>query len=452
MKIKFTEKIRIYIQWLVMIAGLLIPAIIIALFPKLFHSSDVDDFWRWSQSWGANWRNIYIDCDRCNYPFVGTLVSGGVMNWMRIDNFKHIVAPFRYYLAVIDALNVLAAYFIMAKLKIKYAPLWAGLIGLLPSSWMGTSAWGQIDGVGQLLIMSTFILFARFNLNARTDTARYYFFVASAGLLMSLAALTKQLILFSLVSLGFMTLVNIFLYSRKPANIALSLAILVIAFIAPILLIDAGLNLKAPYLSHLQYVLATGSQHGDTISSFGFNIWAFLAEDPRGSSHDPLNIQLGSSSLFSVVPYSAGIFLFLLVNMFLFFVYAKYFYRQYVKGLQFFNAENILLLLLHLALVNLSFNLFLTGTHERYLYHFYPFIIVACLGLGFFKRGFVYVLLAGGAYYGAVLYGYLTRLNLQFGQAPFIILGVFHSLVFLYLIFSLLRYFKSSRLNTASHA
>ena len=267
---------------------------------------------------------------------------------------------------------------------------------------------------------------------------------------MSMAILTKQLILFSLVSLGFMSLVNIILYSRRPVNIISSVLVLGLAVVAPILLIDLALNLNTPYLSHLQIILAIGSKLGNTISSFGFNIWTFLAKDPRGSSHAPINIQMGSTSLFTMVPYSTGILLFLLMNAFLLFVYIKYFYRQYVNGLQFFNIENILLFLLHLALVNLSFNLFLAGTHERYLYHFYPFIIMACLGLGFFSRGFVYVLLAGGAFYGAVLYGYLTRLNLQFGQIPFAILGVFHSLVFLYLIFSLLRYFKSSGLKPAS--
>lgn len=436
-------------HWLIMIAGLILPAIIIALFPKLFHGSDVDDFWRWSQSWGAGWRNIYIDCGRCTYPFIGTMVSGGVMSWMGIPDFKHIVAPFRYYLAVIDALNVVAAFYIMTKLKVKYAPLWAGLIGLLPSSWMGTSAWGQIDGVGQLLMMSMFILFVWFNLSGRVDNRRYYFFIVSVGILMSLAVLTKQLILFSLVPLGFMTLMNIFLYSRRSASIILTVLVLTLAFVVPILLIDLSLNLNPPYLSHLQNVLVIGSRLGDTISSFGFNIWTFLANDPRGSSHDPITIRFGSVSLISIVPYWTGIFVFLLINGFLIFVYAKYFYKKFAKGIQFFDAENICLGLLHLALVNLSFNLFLTGTHERYLYHFYPFIIMACLGLGFFRRGFVYILLAGGTFYGVVLYGYLTRLNLQFGQIPFVILGVFHFAVFLYLIFSLLRYFKSSGVNAS---
>ncbi len=441
MKKSLTENAQGYVQWLVLIAGMLIPAIIIALFPKFFHSSDVDDFWRWSQFWKLGWKDIYINCDRCNYPFLGTFISGGVMSLMGVEEFKNIVAPFRYYLAAIDALNVLAIYFIFTKLRIKNSPLWAGTVGLLPSSWIGSSVWGQIDGVGQLLMLTVILLFIWFNLNGNMNVFRYYVFIVAAGLLMSFMLLTKQLIMFSLLTIGFMTLVNVFFYSRKPFDIAFSLFVVFTAFIAPILWVDFAVNLKEPYFSHLQYVFATGSQHGDTISSFGFNIWTFLAPDPLGSSHVPINILLGPISMLSVVPFTAGLFLFLLSNVLLMFFYIKYFFNQYMTGGRFLSSENMLFLLLHLALVNLSFNLFLAGTHERYLYHFYPFIIVACLGL--FDRKFVYVLLAGATFYGVVLYGYLTRLNLQFGQIPFWMLGLIHIFIYLALIIFLLRYDKS---------
>jgi Zn-dependent protease len=36
---------------------------------------------------------------------------------------------------------------------------------------------------------------------------------------------------------------------------------------------------------------------------------------------------------------------------------------------------------LYIVLINLSFNLFLTGTHERYAAHAYPFLIIATLVL-----------------------------------------------------------------------
>lgn len=443
----FTGKLKIYLPWLMLAAGILTPAVIVALFPRLFHASDLDDFWRWSQFWGANWRNIYVDCERCNYPFLGTMTSGGVMSWMGIKDFGQLVPVFRYYLAVVDGLNVLIAWSILMKLKIRYAPLWAGLIGLLPSSWMGSSAWGQIDGVGQLLIMLMLFLFVWFNLNSETGRSRYFVFIILAGLVMSLAILTKQLILFSLLSLGFVAVMNIFLYSQKPGKILFSLVVIALAFILPIILIDLSLNLKDGYFSHLQYVLATGSQHGDVISSFGFNVWTFLAKSPNDSSHTPLNIQ-GLS--ISIVPFWTGIFLFLLINALLIFVYVRYFYRQYKAGLRFFSSTDIFLLLLHLALVNLSFNLLLTGTHERYLYHFYPFVIMAWSGLDFLSRKLVYVLSAGAIFYAAVLYAYLTGLIDQFGQAPFAILFIFHAAIFLYLMISLLSYFRKYDFKTAS--
>lgn len=442
MKIGPTENLKGYVQWLVMIAGMLIPTIIIVLFPKFFHSSDLDEFWRWAQSWSLGWKNVYINCDRCNYPFLGTFVSGGVISLMGVEKFKNIVVPFRLYLAVIDALNILAVYCILKKLKIRNSPLWAGIIGLLPSSWIGSSVWGQIDGVGQFFLLAMILLFIWFNLSGKINPVRYYGFIIVTGILMSLMLLTKQLMMFSLLTIGFMTLTNILFYSRKPSDIALSIFVVFIAFAVPVLLVDLSVNLKEPYFSHLQYILATGSKHGDAISSFGFNIWIFFAPDPLGSSHVPINIKLGSISLFSLVPFVAGIYLFLLSNALLLYFYMKYFYRQYKNEMHFFNAENILFLLLHLALVNLSFNLFLTGTHERYLYYFYPFVIMACLGL--FDQKIIYVLLAGAALYGLFLYGYLTRLNLQFGQIPFWIMGIFHMIIYFALIILLIRSDKLS--------
>lgn len=439
--VKLLKNVDLRVQWFVMIAGILMAAIVVTLLPKAFHASDVDDFWRWAQAWGVNWRNIYIDCDRCNYPFLGTFLSGGVMHWMGIDNFKDIVSPFRYYLAVVDGLNVLIIYWILKKLKIASAPLWAGVIGLLPSSWVGTSVWGQIDGIGQLLILLTFALFTWFNLNAITNKTLYSLFEIAAGILISCMLLTKQLIIFSLFPLGFMVVVNIFLYSRRPLDIMRSLAVVFISFITPILVIDATIYLKHPYFSHLLYVLETGSGHGDIVSSFGFNIWIFLVEKPFGSSHIPIDINLGSNTVVSITPYTTGIILFILVNAFLLYFIFRYFQKQYEINAQYFDREGILILLLHLALVNLSFNLFLTGTHERYLYHFYPFIIMAWLGL--FNRKAIYILVTGATYYGAVLYGYLTRLINQFGQIPYWILGVFHLALYFYLIVLFLRIYRS---------
>lgn len=436
------RSIKSFAPRLVLAAGLLFPAVFIYFFPKPYHTSDVDDFWRWSQAWGADWKTVYIDCDRCNYPFLGAMLSGGVMDWMGKEDFKDIVAPFRYYLAFVDGLNVLAAWLVMKNLKIANAPLWAGVIGLLPSSWIGTSVWGQIDGIGQFLIFLFFILLIWFNAEERTGR-QYDLFVSLAALLLSFMLLTKQLVYFSLFALGSILLANIAIYSRTPRKIGLSILLAAIWFVLPIAVIDLNLSLKQPYVSHLQYILATGSKHGDTISSVGFNIWVFLADDLLGSSHAPLPIRIGSRTLFSITPYPMGIVLFLALMMFFVFRFAKHIWKNTPPGARRFQPHTILLLFAFLALVNLAFNLTLTGTHERYLYHFYPFIIIACLGLmersGWFNRATLAALLIGAAFYGGFLYAYLNLLVRTFSKSILETVSLFHLILFGYLVYITLK-------------
>ncbi|MBI3169285.1 MAG: hypothetical protein HYZ22_12450 [Chloroflexi bacterium] len=442
-----------YIQWLVVLLAILLPFFIIRVFPGLYHSSDMDDFHRWSQVWQVDWRSIYVNCERCNYPFIGVLLSGGAMSWIDGDSFDLLANRFRYYLAVVDALNVLLVWFILQRLQVKSAALWAGGIGLLPSSWMGSSVWGQIDGAGQFLIFLFFILLIWFNREKRS-TRQFFLFAALAGLLFSFMLLTKQLIYFSILALGLIFLANVLTFSRKPIVVIASSAITLIAFALPVVIIDLNLNLKESYFSHLQYVLATGSKHGDIISSVGFNLWVFFTRDLLGSSRLPLPIQIGSKTLFSVTPYSAGIFFFLAINGFLASVLFKQVRKNRADDTQTFNSQSILMSFVYLALVNLSFNLTLTGTHERYLYHFYPFIIITCLAFvnrdGFYNRFTLSVLLAGSLVYGAFLFGYLTR----FVRATsFMILqgmSIFHLLLFAYLIYITVKQIDSRTMDSPS--
>ncbi|HNA90594.1 MAG TPA: hypothetical protein PK989_14865, partial [Anaerolineales bacterium] len=155
------------IQWLILILAILLPFAVIRIFPKFHHSYDLRVFRTWAEAWQTDWRDIYINCETCNYPFVGTLLSGGVMSTIDYKNVARVINRFRYYLAVIDAVNVLALWFILTRLQVRNAPLWAGVIGLLPSSWVSSSVWGQIDGIGQLLILLFFILLIWFNAKGR---------------------------------------------------------------------------------------------------------------------------------------------------------------------------------------------------------------------------------------------------------------------------------------------
>jgi len=428
---KFITGKKRYAQWFVVFLAMILPFFVIRFFPNFYHSSDMDDFFRWSQAWNADWRSIYINCERCNYPFLGTLFSGGVMSRLDSGSFARLANRFRYYLAVVDALNILMIWLILKNFQVKDAPLWAGIIGLLPSSWLGSSVWGQIDGAGQFLILLFFLLLIWFKQKKRVIN-QFFLFAVLAGFLLSLMLLTKQLIYFSIFALGIIFLANTLIFSHKPIVIFLSGVIAFVAFSLPILIVDLSLNLKAPYFSHLQYILATGSSHGDIISYTGFNIWVFFSDNPLSSSHSPL-------PFIPVTVHSAGIFLFLIVNTFLAFVFARHIYKH--------SDQFVVVSFLYFALVNLIFNLTLTGTHERYLYHFYPFIIIACLAYlnksDFFGRSTLAALLTGSLIYGAFLFGYLNGWVRPSSLAALQWMSALHILLFVYLIYITLRQFNS---------
>ncbi|MBL8063091.1 MAG: hypothetical protein JNK32_08745 [Anaerolineales bacterium] len=445
------KKLSPFIQWFVLLLAILLPFFIIRFFPKFHHSYDLRIFREWSEPWQEDWRSIYVNCETCNYPFVGTFLSGGVMSAFDYKNVARVINRFRYYLAVVDGLNVLALWFILTRLHVKNAPFWAGVIGLLPTSWIGSSVWGQIDGMGQSLILLFFILMIWFNAKPRGNGAHYLFFAAS-GLLLSLMLLTKQLIYFSIGAVGLILLAGMFLYPRPAKVTFISILTAGAAFLLPVMLIDSFLRLKPPYFSHLQYVLATGSQHGDIISSLGFNIWVFFTKDLLGSSHLPL--QIGGITLQAVSPYSVGMFLFFAVNIALFFLFFRDLHKSAVTGSQNFNISQLLSALVYFSMVNLTFNLTLTGTHERYLYHFYPFILMACLGLmqrsRFFNKPLLTALFGGALFYSSFLYYYLAGVIRPQNFMMIRVGSAVHLGLFLLLLFVWIRNSNSQTLDATS--
>lgn len=442
------KKLSPFIQWFVLLLAILLPFFIIRFFPKFHHSYDLRIFSEWSEPWQEDWRSIYVNCETCNYPFVGTFLSGGMMSTFDYKNVARVINRFRYYLAVVDGLNMLALWFILTRLHVKNAPLWAGVIGLLPTSWIGSSVWGQIDGMGQFLILLFFCLMIVFNAKPRPAWQAFLYFPLAAFLL-ALMLLTKQLIYFSMGALGLILLVNIMRLSRNVQSFLLYTVPAAVAFLLPILLVDAALQLKPSYVSHLQYILATGSQHGDTISSLGFNIWVFFTNDLLGSSRLPL--QVGIISLAPISPYYAGLSLFVVLNIMLFIIFLRDLRRQNSLGIQTLNTGHMISALFYFSLVNLTFNLTLTGTHERYLYHFYPFILMACLGwLGssrFINRTLLISLFAGALFYGAYLFFYLYGMLRPTNQPMIQFAAVVHLSLYVYLLYSWIRNSTSQNLD-----
>ena len=107
--------------------------------------------------------------------------------------------------------------------------------------------------------------------------------------------------------------------------------------------------------------------------------------------------------------------------------------------------------LLYLSLINLSFNLTLTGTHERYLYHFYPFIFVALLVLNKYLGSHSYsnllILFFGSLTYGLFLFAFLNRWIRITSLFIFKEMSIFYLFFLGYLIYILIRLIFPVKLN-----
>jgi hypothetical protein len=271
-------------------------------------------------------------------------------------------------------------------------PILIGLMLLiLPSTWAGAAVWGQIDNISLFFILlSTIFVFKSWlaiNINKKNQKIwQSGIWLILASLSICLCILTKQLNIFSLPFLMILFCVTAWKFwenfnFRGIFLLAFSLMILAISF----RYIDTLLEIPAQYYhSSYWFVWKEGSQQGDQISGNGFNLWVFLARNMRSSSHISLfNFKIGSWQ-HGISPYQAGIFLYSTFLSFLIFGAFKGISqvlkrRIYVEEKD--KAGNFLMALLCLfhGLSHLLFNIFLSGTHERYLYVGYPFILIAAI-------------------------------------------------------------------------
>lgn len=409
------------LEWLLFIAGLLASVVMVYILDGSYHKIDITIFLEWQKSLGHSLSDIYIECSLCNYPILGTLFSAGILELLNAPLFnlqpESHIQYYQYVLALVDGLNVLLIYLILRTLSIPGSLIWAGIIGILPSSWVGGALWGQIDGFTQFFLLA----FLLHTLNYLTKTgqrglhthhgATRILYITGSSILMACLLLTKQLSLFSFPVLAFMVLTALYFNDRK--NLLLSASGFIALTIIGVLLPDIFLALKEGYFSHVQYILfGGGSPHGNILSANGFNIWTFLDRDMESSSSRPF--------LSFLTPKYTGMFLFLFYEAVMFLLTLLCFRIKYLSNQSDNNHHKIFLIILYLlALTNLSFNIFLSGTHERYLYHFYPFMLIAYLGLHLTKHAseklMLALLLAGSVFYGVFVYGILTE-----GKSPYL--------------------------------
>ena len=421
-----------YLQYALLALGVLCSFVLVIVFRDFYHHEDLNVFWKWANSWPDHWRNIYISCKWCNYPVIGVFSSAGLLRILGNGDYQNAVFFFRMVLGFVDGVNILLLFWLLKKLDIDNAAMWAGIVGLLPSSWVGGALWGQIDSISQFFILIAFAWIVHNNLREQSDKKNVAIYLAVSGVMLSWIVLSKQTTIFGLFSIGCLLFTSLVFTSKKWTQFALKSLFAAAFFILPIAFWDVFLILKKPYFSHLYYIWKTGSNHGDIISGNGFNIWMFLGRDMLSSSHVPLFFASSANpEVFSFfTPYWIGLFLFLLFNSALAFFLFLFLWKRFSNHKRFMDRDVLLNFLFHFSLVNLSFNIFLTGTHERYLYHFYPFIILAVLGLKKYTKPFsnytVYILLFGAGLYGSFILYLLSGIGRSHGYTYHWGVGLFH--------------------------
>ncbi len=392
-------KLRSYGQYGVLALGIAISAVLVIAFPDFYHHGDIGAFEDWAVQWNQGWNSVYYSCPSCNYPILGMAASAGLFKILWKIGIPDAVWAFRFLLAVVDGLNVFLVFLILKELKFKNAALWAGITGLLVSSWAGGAVWGQIDGVSQFFILIILFWVIR---SQRTGGIHPVVFIAVGSFLSAMLLLTKQLSVFSLFSIELLFAFCIF-SGRKIRTGFSYLGLLAGLQLFFVFVWDLFLRIPEPYLSHLQLVWGPRSNPGGYLSANGINLWVLLDRDMWSSSHDPLFANSGGAFWNTFTPYGVGIILFLVFAAGIT-LSVLFFLRRRLQKIAGMDREALLNFILHLALINLGFNLLLTGTHERYLYHCFPFLLIACLGLMEYDKRFS-KLLMGLILIGANLYG-----------------------------------------------
>jgi hypothetical protein len=418
------------------VGGLLLPLIIVWK-SSLYDFRDYQVFAGWAECWLKDPKNIYLNCTPdhpANYPPVGMIATAGALaalkTLMGVDDYAQIANYFRFYLAFFESVNFLLLWQIARSLEIKHAVWISLLISALPSSWAGGALWGQIEGLSQFFLLACVLclVFA-----IQSDPGRYSWrstLCFGLGLLTLVAfLLTKQLAVFSLPAIVLLVLLA---YAKMRAsgtnlNGALVTAAVVVPAVMAFWILDRGLNVPPGYdgSGYLFVWLGGRSLYHTYISGNGFNIWMLLGRNMWSSAKVPFACVQLLQNQFCLTPFPTGIVLYVSYVVILTAFYSSLFWRPLLNSLLRDQVQTrciIAILILYLAQINLGFNVFLSGTHERYLYHFFPFLMVA---IAFFleKRMFfsyrsVSFCIAVATVYGGFVYSIMRADDTHYTHQP----------------------------------
>ena len=447
---------------ILIVLGIALPFLLITYIDAYFRG-DINVFNSWLNCWNSQ---IYIACDAKlppNYPVVGLFLTAGLIH--KINDIFQIADRstsdmiFRYCLACFDSLVFLLFIWLASLMRFRFPVVMGFILLAIPSTLVGGALWGQIDGIALFFGLLSIICFIKSwsKTIANQNNSKLYtnfLWLLLGNLAFVLYILTKQLSIFSLPFFFLLYIVTIWKFWQNfNYKGFLYIFIGLIFFFIVFRYVDSLFEIpKQFYNSSYWFVWAGGgSEHGNKISGNGFNIWMFLGRDMWSSSHIPFFTFKLANWKYDFVPYKLGIFLYVIFISFTFFVCFKSVWVILKQKLKSEKTDNYLIALLFLfhGISHLGFNVLLSGTHERYLYLGYPFLLISITWfwtkkIAFSWRFTIFSFFAAFAY-GCFVFSIMGPLpELLFPLQRHEFLASIHAFLLIFLLERLIKLYKLS--------
>lgn len=323
----------------------------IAVSPHYTHTNDMGLWMYWAKAIAENgFQNFFIKVNWTDYLpfyFYFLFILEKITPFVPIDGNLLFKMP----AIIADILTTVLIYSLAKKFELKNSNLIAGLYIFNPAIFANSAMWGQVDGLGALIVV-----------------AALYFFVNQKeillGLVIAMAILFKPLYLF---------LLPIILVAQMRLNF-LKLPILILSVLSSIFLLTLPFVSNIIYIPKLiydRYQASLNQYH--YASANAFNFWGMLGKN--WVSDDTL--------FWGITFHNWGLLLFGLI--FLMVILNLIFNRS--KDLSYLK-----LITLSLAITFLAIFTFATRAHERHLLTFFPLFVFFVTGGRVFL--FFYVLLS----------------------------------------------------------
>lgn len=374
---------------LFLIFGIALPFLLVNRVSYYFRD-DVTDFYLWANCWPEN---IYLMCKKIAvYPVPGVAVSAGffhaIMSIFRVTDRNTLDSIFRYYLAFFDSCNFFLFIYLASLLKFSLPVLVGLIILIVPSTLIGSSIWGQIDGISLFICLLSIISFFKswptIKAGSQSQTAwKSLAWLLFGTLNLSIYLLLKQSAIFSIPFFFFLFLVTSWKFWKSFQYKSLGFLFLSLLLFACLFsYLDTLVRVPAQFgNSSYWFVWQWGKEQADRIATNGFNFWLLTGRGEWENSHTPL-LTFDVGRKIQVDPYHTGILVYALLIVFWFISGFKSVWQIFKRTMRSGHQDDVdtylmAFLCFFLGICHLGFNVLLTGTHERYLYTGYPFLLIS---------------------------------------------------------------------------